>query len=158
MAGTGLPLHLVYNPLGAFLPPPQDELEQTYKRLLQERYGIVFTHLYCLANMPIARFENFLRGRHEYEPYMQLLVEAFNALTLDRTMCRNLLSVDWEGSVYDCDFNQMLDLPLQDDRGRLLKIWDLVPQHLEDQAILVGNHCYGCTAGAGSSCGGALLP
>ena len=155
--GTGLQLNLVYNPLGAFLPPPQGQLEQDYKSRLQEHFGIIFNHLYCLTNMPITRFEKFLRQRGEYERYMQLLESAFNGATLEKAMCRNLLSVGWEGSVYDCDFNQMLDLPLRDREGKPLKIWELSPHAVEDRPILVGNHCYACTAGAGSSCGGVLI-
>jgi len=155
--GTGLQLHLVYNPLGAHLPPPQDRLEQDYQRILLERYGIVFNRLYCLANMPITRFEKYLKRRGEYEPYMALLEAHFNAATLERVMCRTLLSVGWDGSVYDCDFNQMLELPLRDRGGKPLKIGELSTTMAEGQAILVGNHCYACTAGAGSSCGGALL-
>lgn len=153
---TGLTLHLVYNPLGAYLPPPQEQLEQDYKRVLMETYGIVFTHLYCLTNMPITRFEKFFKLRGEYDRYIDLLESAFNPATLDDVMCRNLLSVGWEGSVYDCDFNQMLDVPLRDEEGGALKIWDLAAQAIEGRQILVGNHCYACTAGAGSSCGGAL--
>ncbi len=154
--GTGLKLHLVYNPLDAYLPPPQAKLEQDYKRILQVKYGIVLTHLYCLTNAPITRFEKFLKLRGEYDRYMDLLESAFNRATLDHVMCRNLLSVGWEGSVYDCDFNQVLDMPLREWEGRPLKIWDLDAQAIEGRQILVGNHCYTCTAGAGSSCGGAL--
>ncbi|MGH7473921.1 MAG: DUF3641 domain-containing protein, partial [Candidatus Methylomirabilales bacterium] len=156
--GTGLDLHLMYNPLGAYLPPPQDRLEQDYKRVLYEKFGIVFNRLYCLTNMPITRFERLLRVRGEYDRYMDLLESAFNAATLDKVMCRNLLSVGWEGSVYDCDFNQMLDLPLRDRDGGPLRIWELSPEAVEGRTILMGNHCYACTAGAGSSCGGVLLP
>lgn len=156
MPGTGLTLHLVYNPLGAYLPPPQTELERDYKKILHEKYGIVFNRLYCLTNAPITRFEKFLKLRGEYDQYMRLLESAFNPATLEQVMCRSLLSVGWEGSVYDCDFNQMLDMPLRDEEGRALKIWDLAAQAIEGRQILVGNHCYACTAGTGSSCGGAL--
>ncbi len=155
--GTGLTLHLVYNPLGAYLPPPQEQLEQDYKRVLQETYGIVFTRLYCLTNAPIGRFEKFLKRRREYDRYMNLLESAFHRATLEHVMCRSLLSVGWEGSVYDCDFNQMLDMSLRDEAGGALKIWDLAAQAIEGRQILVGNHCYACTAGTGSSCGGALI-
>ncbi len=155
--GTGLTLHLVYNPLGAYLPPPQERLEQDYKRVLQEKYGIVFTRLYCLTNAPIRRFEKFLKRRREYDRYMNLLESAFNRATLEHVMCRNLLSVGWEGSVYDCDFNQMFEMLLRDEQGRALRIWDLAAQAIEGRQILVGNHCYACTAGTGSSCGGALI-
>lgn len=155
--GTGLELHLVYNPLGAYLPPPQERLEEDYKKVLKEKYGIIFNRLYCLANMPITRFEKFLKLRGQYDQYMELLENNFNPATLDEVMCRSLLSVGWEGSLYDCDFNQMLDLPLTDREGKPLKIWDLQQGEADARPIVVGNHCYGCTAGAGSSCGGALL-
>jgi radical SAM/Cys-rich protein len=154
---TGLGLHLVYNPLGAYLPPPQDQLERDYKRILGEKYGIVFNRLYCLANMPITRFEKFLKQRSEYDCYFDLLESSFNPATLDKVMCRELLSVGWDGSIYDCDFNQMLDLPLAGDDGRPLKISAVSLREVEDRAILTGDHCYACTAGAGSSCGGALV-
>ena len=155
---TGLNLHLMYNPLGAYLPPPQEPLERDYKRILATQFGISFNRLYCLSNMPITRFERLLRLRGEYDGYMDLLESAFNGATLERVMCRNLVSIGWEGSVYDCDFNQMLELPVLGPEGRPLKIWDLDAEAIEDQPILAGNHCYACTAGAGSSCGGALLP
>ncbi|MFQ5682909.1 MAG: arsenosugar biosynthesis radical SAM (seleno)protein ArsS [Candidatus Binatia bacterium] len=155
--GSGLGLNLVYNPVDVSLPPPQARLEKDYKKILKEKFGIVFNYLYCLANMPITRFEKFLKLRGEYGAYMDLLEQGFNRATLDGLMCRNLLSVGWEGSVYDCDFNQMLDLPLKDGGGRLLKIGELSTAAVEGRPILVGNHCYACTAGAGSSCGGALL-
>ena len=154
---TGLQLNLVYIPLGASLPPAQEVLEQDYKCRLYEDHGIVFTHLYCLTNMPIARFERFLRARGQYDQYLELLAAAFSIATIDRLMCRDLLSVGWDGLVYDCDFNQMLDLPLRDAEGSPLRIWELSAAMVEAQHILVGDHCYACTAGAGSSCGGALL-
>lgn len=154
---TGLNLHLMYNPLGAYLPPSQEPLERDYKRILSTQFGISFHRLYCLSNMPITRFERLLRLRGEYDGYMDLLESAFNAATLERVMCRNLVSVGWEGSVHDCDFNQMLELPLTSPKERPLKIWDLDVEAIEGQPILVGNHCYACTAGAGSSCGGALI-
>ncbi|TMA12246.1 MAG: radical SAM/Cys-rich domain protein [Deltaproteobacteria bacterium] len=154
---TGLELHLVYNPLGAYLPPPQDRLERDYKQILKEEYGIVFNRLYCLANMPITRFEKFLKLRGEYDGYVALLESAFNSATLEKVMCRELLSVGWDGFVYDCDFNQMVNLPLADRNGRALKISELSAEALPDKMILTGNHCYACTAGAGSSCGGALV-
>lgn len=154
---TGLNLHLMYNPLGAYLPPSQEPLERDYKRILSTQFGISFNRLYCLSNMPITRFERLLRLRGEYDGYMDLLESAFNAATLERVMCRNLVSVGWEGSVHDCDFNEMLELPLTSPKERPLKIWDLDVEAIEGQPILVGNHCYACTAGAGSSCGGALI-
>lgn len=160
--GYGVPemrltLHLVYNPLGAYLPPPQERLERDYKRVLQEKYGIVFNRLYCLTNAPIRRFDKFLKLRREYDRYMNLLESAFNRATLEHVMCRNLLSVRWEGSVYDCDFNQMLEMPMRDEAGRALRIWALAAQAIEGRRILVGNHCYACTAGPGSSCAGTLI-
>lgn len=154
---TGLELQLVYNPVGAHLPPPQDRLERDYRKILKEEYGIVFNHLYCLTNMPITRFEKFLKLRNEYHQYVELIESAFNPATLDKVMCRDLLSVGWEGSIYDCDFNQMLELPMRNQQGNPLMIWDLGANGLEDQSIIVGNHCYACTAGAGSSCGGSLI-
>jgi radical SAM/Cys-rich protein len=156
-SGTGLELHLVYNPLGAYLPPPQEKLEQDYKRILQEKFGIVFNRLYCLANMPITRFEKFLKRLGQYDQYLDLLERSFNAATLEAVMCRSLLSVGWEGSLYDCDFNQMLDMALTDAGGRPLKIWEISAGQLEGRRIEAGNHCYGCTAGKGSSCGGSLV-
>ncbi|MFQ5903127.1 MAG: arsenosugar biosynthesis radical SAM (seleno)protein ArsS [Candidatus Binatia bacterium] len=155
---TGLEINLVYNPLGAYLPPPQERLEQDYRKILKDKFDIVFNHLYCLANMPITRFEKFLKLRGQYDQYMKLLETSFNSATLQEVMCRNLFSVGWEGSVYDCDFNQMLEMPMRDREGKPLRIWDLSIDEVESQHILVGNHCYACTAGAGSSCGGALLP
>lgn len=154
---TGLELQLVYNPVGAHLPPPQDRLERDYRKILKEKYGIVFNHLYCLTNMPITRFETFLKLRNEYHQYVELIESAFNPATLDKVMCRDLLSVGWEGSIFDCDFNQMLELPMRNQQGKPLMIWDLGANGLEDQSIIVGNHCYACTAGAGSSCGGSLI-
>jgi radical SAM/Cys-rich protein len=137
---TGLELHLVYNPLGAYLPPPQHRLQDDYKRVLEEKFRIVFNRLYCLANMPITRFEKFLRLRGQYDQYMALLENHFNPATLNAVMCRSLLSVGWEGSIYDCDFNQMLDLPLTDREGNPLKIWNLSNGELENRPILIGNH------------------
>ena len=155
---SDLVLNLVYNPVGPHLPPPQDKLEQDYKRILNDQFGIVFNHLYCLSNMPITRYETHLRLRGEYDRYMKLLVDNFNAATLDQVMCRNLISVGWEGSIYDCDFNQMLGLSLRDARGEALNIGSLpsLDQVLE-RSITIGDHCYACTAGSGSSCGGALV-
>jgi len=157
VAASGLELQLVYNPVGAHLPPPQDRLERDYRKILKEEYGIVFNHLYCLTNMPITRFEKFLKLRNEYHQYVELIESAFNPATLDKVMCRDLLSVGWEGSIYDCDFNQMLELPMRNQQGKPLMIWDLCANGPENQSILVGDHCYACTAGAGSSCGGSLI-
>ena len=149
-----LPLHLVYNPLGAFLPAPQAELEADYKAELGKQFGIVFNHLYTITNMPIARFAAFLRQHGQFEAYHQLLVNSFNPATLDGLMCRTTLNIGWRGEVYDCDFNQMLDL--QWHHGRPLFLWDLDPAALENRPIQTGDHCFGCTAGCGSSCTGSL--
>ena len=119
---SGLVLNLVYNPVGPHLPPPQDQLEQDYKRILKEKFGIIFNRLYCLSNMPITRYATHLKLRGEYEQYMELLESSFNASTLDQVMCRNLISIGWEGTIYDCDFNQMLDLPIRDADGKALNI------------------------------------
>ena len=154
---SDLILNLVYNPVGPHLPPPQDKLEKDYKRELRDRFDIEFNHLYCLSNMPITRYATHLKLRGDYDRYMVLLESNFNSMTLDRVMCRNLLSVGWEGWVYDCDFNQMLDLPLRDSTGKPLSIETLTLDQVAGQSINVGNHCYACTAGPGSSCGGALV-
>jgi radical SAM/Cys-rich protein len=152
-----LVLNLVYNPVGAHLPPPQAKLEQDYRRELSERFAIEFDHLYCLSNMPITRYETHLKLRGEYDNYMKLLRDNFNHATLDQVMCRNLISVGWEGSIYDCDFNQMLDLAMTDASGKRLHISSLTLEQVLSPPIMVDDHCYACTAGCGSSCGGALL-
>ncbi len=154
---SDLTLNLVYNPVGPHLPPPQEQLEQDYKRILNERFGIEFNHLYCLSNMPITRYAMHLKLRREYDRYVELLSANFNAATLDQVMCRNLISVGWNGSIYDCDFNQMLDLAITDGAGKRLHISSLTLEQVAHRAIAVGDHCYACTAGAGSSCGGALV-
>jgi len=151
-----LPLHLVYNPVGAFLPGPQAELEADYKRELKEHFGIVFNKLYTITNLPIARFASYLRNNNKLDEYMQLLIENFNAVTVNGLMCRNMISVGWRGEVFDCDFNQMLKMQWCDD-CRCLCLWDIDPAQVEHRQILTGDHCFGCTAGAGSSCGGALV-
>jgi radical SAM/Cys-rich protein len=156
-ADGDLILNLVYNPVGPHLPPPQEKLEQEYKRILAENFGIAFNHLYCLSNMPITRYATHLKLRREYESYMNLLESSFNSSTLEGVMCRNLISVGWEGLVYDCDFNQMLDLPVTDSNGNRLNIASLTVEQVAQRKIIIGDHCYACTAGAGSSCGGALL-
>jgi radical SAM/Cys-rich protein len=156
-ADSGLVLNLVYNPVGPHLPPAQDKLEQDYKKILHEQFGIVFNHLFCLTNMPITRYATHLKLRGEYDRYVELLETNFNAATLDQVMCRNLISIGWEGLVYDCDFNQMLDLPLRDRAGKPLDIASLALEQVVNRAITVGDHCYACTAGCGSSCGGALV-
>ncbi|HUF81080.1 MAG TPA: arsenosugar biosynthesis radical SAM (seleno)protein ArsS [Burkholderiales bacterium] len=154
--GSGLALNLVYNPQGPSLPPAQETLEADYHRHLSERYGVVFNHLYVLTNMPIQRFGSMLISKGQFEQYMDLLKNAYQPRNLDTVMCRNLLSVDWRGYVYDCDFNQMLGLPLAW-RGRArTHVRDLIGTNLAGNSIRVKDHCYGCTAGQGSSCGGAL--
>jgi radical SAM/Cys-rich protein len=155
--GGDLVLNLVYNPVGPHLPPPQEQLEQDYKRILHEQFGILFNHLYCLSNMAITRYATHLKLRGEYDRYVELLETNFNAATLDRVMCRDLISIGWNGLVYDCDFNQMLDMPLLDDTGNALHIASLSLDEVLNRAIQVGDHCYACSAGSGSSCGGALL-
>jgi len=154
---SGLVLNLVYNPVEPHLPPPQEKLEGDYKRILHERYGIVFNQLFCLSNMPITRYAIHLKLRGEYQRYMELLQTNFNLQTLDQVMCRNLVSIGWEGSVYDCDFNQMLDLAIADADGKRLHISSVTMEQVANRAIIVGDHCYACTAGSGSSCGGALV-
>jgi len=158
--GSGLVLNLVYNPLKAFLPPPQPQLEADYKRELDARFGIRFTHLYTLTNMPIARFAHMLKREGNLDAYLELLATAFNPHTLDDLMCRRLVSVGWDGFLYDCDFNQMLDLRLGRNTPLRLGEWpaSTLVQLLAQGDIRVDSHCYGCTAGAGGSCGGALTP
>ncbi len=151
---SALPLHLVYNPVGAVLPPAQDELEADYKRELHEHFGIVFNRLYALTNLPIGRFAAYLRRSNKLEDYMKLLIEAFNPGTIEGLMCRNTISVGWRGEVYDCDFNQQLGM--QWTNGYPIFLWDVAPDSVEDRQIMTGDHCFGCTAGAGSSCGGAI--
>jgi len=150
-----LPLDLVYNPNGAKLPPPQAELEADYKREMAAHFGIVFHRLYAITNMPIARFASYLKREGAYADYLALLAASFNPGSVDGLMCRDTISVDWEGRVYDCDFNQQLDLHHRagDDA---LRIWNLDTSDWANRPIRTGVHCYGCTAGQGSSCGGAL--
>ena len=154
-----LPLHLVYNPNGAFLPGPQEELEADYKRELKAHFGIVFNKLYTITNLPIARFASYLKNNNLLGEYMALLNDAFNPATVTGLMCRNTISVSWQGEVFDCDFNQMLKMrwsrPGGSDQG--LHLWEVDPARVEHREILTGDHCFGCTAGSGSSCGGALV-
>ena len=150
-----LPLHLVYNPNGAFLPGNQPELEAAYKEQLRAVFGIEFGRLYTITNLPIARFASWLRHNDEYERYMDVLREAFNPSAVEGLMCRNTISVGWQGEVYDCDFNQQLGLQLSN--GQPLFLWDLDLAEFAELEILTAEHCFGCTAGAGSSCGGALV-
>ncbi len=154
--GSGLLLNLVYNPQGATLPPPQQTLEQQYRKYLGKEYGIVFNRLYTLTNMPIKRFGSQLISKGRFGKYMRLLRNAYDDNNLDSVMCRSVLSVDWRGYLYDCDFNQMLGLPLQIDSRKRVHLSDLLGTDLEGQSIVVKDHCYGCTAGQGSSCQGAL--
>jgi radical SAM/Cys-rich protein len=156
-ADSNLVLNLVYNPVGPHLPPPQAILEQDYKRILGEQFGIVFHQLYCLTNMPITRYATHLKLRGEYDDYTEMLERSFNTATLDQVMCRNLISIGWDGSIYDCDFNQMLDLRFRDRAGKALNIASLALDQILDRPIMIGDHCYACTAGCGSSCGGALV-
>lgn len=155
MPGSGLDLELVYNPQGPTLPPPQGGLEADYQRELKARYGVYFNRLLTLANMPIQRFGSTLLSRGQFDDYMDTLRRAHREENLDQVMCRSLVSVDWRGYLFDCDFNQMLDLPLTG-AGMRLHVRDVDVHELEDRSITVAGHCYGCTAGQGSSCGGAL--
>lgn len=162
--GEELLLNLVYNPGGPFLPPPQGDLERDYKRELKEKYNIVFNHLLTITNMPISRFGAVLNAKGEFQNYLQLLKDNFSHDNLAAVMCRQLVSVDWQGNLYDCDFNQMLEMPIHASRqeGALIAsdhamhIRDLLGQSLRHIPIKVAEHCYGCTAGQGSSCSGAL--
>ncbi|MBZ5516780.1 MAG: arsenosugar biosynthesis radical SAM protein ArsS [Acidobacteriia bacterium] len=152
--GTGRVLNLVYNPLGPSLPPPQELLEADYRKQLGENYGVVFNHLYTLTNMPISRFLLDLTRHGNYERYMELLLEKFNPTTVEGLMCRSLVSVGWDGTLYDCDFNQMLEMPVNHGLPNHLRDFDAFL--LARREIRTGTHCYGCTAGTGSSCLGAL--
>ena len=149
-----LPLDLVYNPNGAFLPPPQADLEATYKERLLEDFNIRFNRLFTITNLPISRFRHYLENNGGYENYLDLLLENFNPGTVDGLMCRHIISVDWLGRIYDCDFNQMLDIHAGWRKPRYL--WDLHASDIATDRIAVDSHCFGCTAGAGSSCTGTL--
>lgn len=151
-----LTLNLVYNPQGPALPPPQATLEADYKRVLGKQYGVVFNKLFVLANMPIQRFGSTLITKGEFDGYLRLLQDAHLDANLDGVMCRHLISVDWRGFVYDCDFNQMLGLPLTRGKRARVHLADLIDADITGNPIRVAGHCYGCTAGQGSSCGGAL--
>ncbi|MCS7210874.1 MAG: arsenosugar biosynthesis radical SAM protein ArsS [Chloroherpetonaceae bacterium] len=152
--GSGLILNLVYNPVGAFLPPNQAGLEADYKRVLNVEYGVQFNHLYTITNMPIGRFLDYLIASGNYESYMQRLVSLFNPAAARNVMCRTTLSIGWDGTLYDCDFNQMLELKVG--FGAPMHIKDFDFAQLRTRRIVTKQHCYGCTAGAGSSCGGAI--
>ena len=153
-----LPLNLVFNPMGTDLPPPQQQLELDYKQQLQSQFGIEFNQLYTITNMPISRFGSVLMAHGEFDNYMDLLKDNFSVDNLSTVMCRNLISVDWQGFVYDCDFNQMLDMPLVAG-GSISKkthLSDLLQTDISGNEVQIGDHCFGCTAGQGSSCSGAL--
>lgn len=151
---SDLQLDLIYNPSGAFLPGSQVSLEQQFKSQLERRHGIVFNNLFCITNLPISRFLEYLLSSGNYEKYMEELINAFNLGTVPGLMCRNTISVSWDGYLYDCDFNQMLDLKVTTEHSRHLDDFDLAT--LNERPIVLNQHCYGCTAGAGSSCGGAI--
>jgi radical SAM/Cys-rich protein len=153
---TGLVLNLVYNPQGPSLPPAQEPLEADYKRVLGQDYGIVFNNLFTMANMPIQRFGSMLISKDQFGSYLRLLRDAYREENLDGVMCRDLISVDYRGYVYDCDFNQMLDLPLGRGGRERVHLSELLDDDIAGNPIRVAGHCYGCTAGQGSSCGGAL--
>ena len=150
-----LQLHLVYNPIGASLPPPQKTLEKEYKQHLSENYDVSFDSLLTITNMPIKRFGSTLISRGEFESYLQLLESSYQEKNLESVMCKTLLSIDWEGYVYDCDFNQMLGLPFGD-KEKKIHVRDLKMGELDGNPIAVRDHCFGCTAGNGSSCSGAM--
>jgi len=150
---SGLELNLVYNPVGAFLPAPQAELERQYKKELEAKFGVVFNHLFTITNMPINRFKKDLERLGAYDEYLTRLINAFNPTAAEGVMCRSLISVGYDGRLFDCDFNQMLDLELAEASGRTIFDFDL--DLLLNRQIIVDQHCYGCAAGAGSSCGGA---
>jgi radical SAM/Cys-rich protein len=152
--GTHLPLSLVYNPLGPKLPGLQAELESDYRIELRQGFGIEFTRLFTITNQPIARFAEELRREGQWDAYLDLLANSFNPATVDSLMCRNTLSVGWMGELFDCDFNQMLGMQIHN--GKPLFLWDIAPSNLQQREIQTGVHCLACTAGCGSSCGGAL--
>ncbi len=154
---SSLKLNLVYNPGGAFLPPSQQDLERDYKERLFNEHGIVFNSLYTITNMPIKRFGSTLLSKGTFEEYMLLLKSAHQQTNLSTVMCRSMVSVDWQGYLYDCDFNQMLNLPIKDAVNRKLHLNSVDSSTLKELPIYIADHCYGCTAGQGSSCGGALL-
>jgi radical SAM/Cys-rich protein len=155
-ADSGLILNLVYNPIGPTLPPPQNKLEADYKKMLYEHFGIKFNRLFTITNMPIKRFGSTLLSRGQFDDYLNLLQQAYRHENLDQVMCKSLVSVDYQGYVYDCDFNQMLGLPLGGQSNSRVHLRDLLETDLQGRAVRVAGHCYGCTAGQGSSCGGAL--
>jgi len=153
--GTGLLLNLVYNPIGAFLPPPQQALENDYKKELLNTHGLVFNNLFTITNMPISRYLDYLIQSGNYDKYMSKLVNSYNPIAANNVMCKFTLSVSWEGYLYDCDFNQMLEMRVNHGAPTHIKDFDLT--RLQGREIMTGQHCYGCTAGAGSSCGGEIV-
>ena len=154
--GTGgLNLNLVYNPQGAVLPPAQSDLEKDYKRVLADEYGVYFNQLFTITNVPVQRFRSVLEAHNEYQSYISLLKNNYSQSNLETVMCKTLVSVDWRGYLYDCDFNQMLDLSLQK-ANKKTHVRELLEFDLAESAVVVGEHCFACTAGQGSSCGGAL--
>ena len=154
--GSGLLLNLVYNPAGAFLPPSQTMLEKEFKDELMKHFGISFNHLFAITNMPISRYLDYLLQSGNYEKYMEKLTAAFNPAAAKSVMCRNTISIGWDGFLYDCDFNQMLDMKVDCKNNVHLSRFNL--DALNHREIVVNQHCYGCTAGSGSSCGGAVAP
>lgn len=154
--GSGLILNLVYNPGGAFLPPSQAQLQQDYKNRLSADWGIAFNELYTITNMPISRFGSMLISKGQFNDYMQLLLDNYQEQNLQTVMCRSTISVDYQGDLYDCDFNQMLAMPALDKQRERRHLKDLLSTDLKGDNIEVAGHCFGCTAGAGSSCGGSL--
>ena len=151
---SDLKLNLVYNPVGAYLPPDQKSLEKDFKRELLEKFGIEFNALFCITNMPISRYLEYLIKTDNYEDYMDLLVESYNPSAAENVMCRNTVSIGWDGYLFDCDFNQMLGIKVEPSKSQHLKDWNT--DLLKNRSIALANHCYGCTAGSGSSCGGTL--
>ena len=152
--GSGLLLNLIHNPVGAFLPASQKAIEQEFRRNLSNHYGVQFNNLYCITNMPISRFLEFLLNSGNYQRYMEKLAQSFNPASIEGLMCRTMLSIGWDGRLYDCDFNQMLDLEVGYSAPRHIRDFDL--NTLGQRRIVTNRHCYGCTAGSGSSCGGAI--
>lgn len=152
--GTNLILNFMFNPAGAVLPPSQESLEQNYKQTLKKEYDIQFNNLYTLVNMPIQRFGSTLISKGKFKEYMGLLKKAHQASNLESVMCRTLVSIDWQGYVYDCDFNQMLDMSINNNKPTHISELDIT--HLDNMPVAIGDHCYGCTAGQGSSCGGSF--
>ena len=152
--GSGLKLHLVYNPIGAHLPPAQAGLEAAYKKKLRDEFDIEFNQLFTITNMPIKRFAHMLERDGLMEQYMQLLIDSFNPKAASGVMCSELVSIGWDGKIYDCDFNQMLEMPIGWNQKT---IWDIQKLNELDKTIAMGDHCFGCTAGSGSSCTGALM-